>query len=995
MGLSVSRLLSGLFGKKEMRILMVGLDAAGKTTILYKLKLGEIVTTIPTIGFNVETVEYKNISFTVWDVGGQDKIRPLWRHYFQNTQGIIFVVDSNDRERIPEAREELQRMLNEDELRDALLLVFANKQDLPNAMNAAEITDKLGLHSLRQRQWFIQATCATSGDGLYEGLEWSHALMWGPYFIGFHVDGWLQTLATQDPGLIANDTSEASSSPSTYLDTHDTQPSSRRRKMWMPGAHFDEPSAPGQFPEGESRSNARDFLMASLKLPALLGLDTGFKEGTNFFGLDQPGGTETEESATPEILTRAPGDTGIETDPEDRTDYFDYPRKTPWERRKSQAPALKGSSEQLSSSPRAMPRRLDDDAWSVEDHTEPVTNASTELHPSAPRSAALSKTLHELDEVEISEFLNHFSRHTREVHLPSATRHFTRMPQWADFAYSSDEDEESIEPFAPSESLAKRHRQSRLLLHVDRGLHRLEMPEEVVPNGPPSACSTPGGGSAARRPGNDSELLRSNSMSAMGKPAKLKEPEDVVMAGDMSLDASAALLESPIDDQPRKHLRIADDAVEIPPELHDDHVDGVAFCVAYILALVEQYAPDDLDEAPVTEYRESRARSHIERLYIIAPFWEQLGLNLRTLYCWEVPPRTAAAAMIYFVLWYTDMLPSAFFLTLLYYVLQFRFFPQDESLLHQRVHERMVRGQHANRMAERLKRRSRLDILDLYKRWASTYGVVSQVAAGDVADFHEKIKNLLLWRNPHASRRTALILLLISLLVTLMSPALVFKTFFFFCGITFFALMPLQTLYPRYRRALNPLWWAVLGAPTDAQWAVQLLRKRHLRYQEWLHSVEARQAQGGATTSGGYTSGSDVPPPPPLTVADERFAQLPADTAAPASKQPKGKDGMDRRKLDSFLCQHYGVPGHLVVTPTHVYFSPLRVMGSGSKHYVTRVEDILGLRKTHGNRFWLWDTHGMKITRRGRNTLLLVNMARRDEAFNLLLTLASHQLQDL
>jgi ADP-ribosylation factor protein 1 len=81
--------------------------------------------------FNVETVEYKNIQFTVWDVGGQDKIRPLWRHYFQNTQGIIFVVDSNDRDRVVEAREELQRMLNEDELRDALLLVFANKQDLP------------------------------------------------------------------------------------------------------------------------------------------------------------------------------------------------------------------------------------------------------------------------------------------------------------------------------------------------------------------------------------------------------------------------------------------------------------------------------------------------------------------------------------------------------------------------------------------------------------------------------------------------------------------------------------------------------------------------------------------------------------------------------------------------------------------------------------------------------------------------------------------------
>ena len=217
MGLTISSLFTRLFGKKQMRILMgefclvfalysvcscllhfgsvailVGLDAAGKTTILYKLKLGEIVTTIPTIGFNVETVEYKNICFTVWDVGGQDKIRPLWRHYFQNTQGLIFVIDSNDRERVTEAQDELTKMvtimwiiiglnlilynflwqLQEDELRDAVLLVFANKQDLPNAMSAAELTDKLGLNQLRGRRWYIQATCATQGHGLYEGLDW-------------------------------------------------------------------------------------------------------------------------------------------------------------------------------------------------------------------------------------------------------------------------------------------------------------------------------------------------------------------------------------------------------------------------------------------------------------------------------------------------------------------------------------------------------------------------------------------------------------------------------------------------------------------------------------------------------------------------------------------------------------------------------------------------------------------------------------------------------
>ena len=128
MGLVFAKVWDRLFSKEEMRILMVGLDAAGKTTILYKLKLGEVVTTIPTIGFNVESVEYKNIKFTVWDIGGQDRIRPLWRHYFRGTQGLIFVVDCIDKDRINEARDELQRILYEEELKDTAQLIFANKQ---------------------------------------------------------------------------------------------------------------------------------------------------------------------------------------------------------------------------------------------------------------------------------------------------------------------------------------------------------------------------------------------------------------------------------------------------------------------------------------------------------------------------------------------------------------------------------------------------------------------------------------------------------------------------------------------------------------------------------------------------------------------------------------------------------------------------------------------------------------------------------------------------
>ncbi|KAF7793939.1 hypothetical protein EIP86_005062 [Pleurotus ostreatoroseus] len=131
MGANLSKALGKLFGNKEMRLLMLGLDAAGKTTILYKLKLNQSVTTIPTVGFNVETVTYKNVRFNVWDVGGQDKIRPLWRHYYTGTQGLVFVVDSQDRERIDEAKQELHRILSDREMKDCLLLVFANKQDLP------------------------------------------------------------------------------------------------------------------------------------------------------------------------------------------------------------------------------------------------------------------------------------------------------------------------------------------------------------------------------------------------------------------------------------------------------------------------------------------------------------------------------------------------------------------------------------------------------------------------------------------------------------------------------------------------------------------------------------------------------------------------------------------------------------------------------------------------------------------------------------------------
>lgn len=164
-------LLEGV-GKSEARILMLGLDAAGKTTILYKLKLDETVSSIPTIGFNVETVTpVKGVTFTVWDVGGQDKIRPLWKHYFHNTEGLVYVVDSSDKERINESRDELFWILDSEDMKGVPIIVLANKQDLPHALSTAEVSSKLGLPQIRTHPWFIQGTCAVSGEGLLAAME--------------------------------------------------------------------------------------------------------------------------------------------------------------------------------------------------------------------------------------------------------------------------------------------------------------------------------------------------------------------------------------------------------------------------------------------------------------------------------------------------------------------------------------------------------------------------------------------------------------------------------------------------------------------------------------------------------------------------------------------------------------------------------------------------------------------------------------------------------
>ena len=167
---AIEKLAAPFSSSKPTKILLLGLDGAGKTTVVYKLKLNEYMSTVPTIGFNVENIDYKNLRMTIWDVGGQKKIRDLWRHYYSHTDALIFIIDSCDEDRLELAKEELEAVLSDEELRDVPVLVYANKQDI-GRITPAEMMTKLEMNKMK-RSWKIQGTCAPSGEGLYEGLEW-------------------------------------------------------------------------------------------------------------------------------------------------------------------------------------------------------------------------------------------------------------------------------------------------------------------------------------------------------------------------------------------------------------------------------------------------------------------------------------------------------------------------------------------------------------------------------------------------------------------------------------------------------------------------------------------------------------------------------------------------------------------------------------------------------------------------------------------------------
>lgn len=151
-----------------------GLDNAGKTTILKKFNGEDISTISPTLGFNIKTLVYNGFNLNIWDIGGQQTIRSYWRNYFEQTDGIVWVVDTADKRRLSDCKKELHSLLKQEKLAGASLLIFANKQDLAGALSAKEIAEILDLEVLGRegRHWRIEGCSAVTGKGLIAGVDW-------------------------------------------------------------------------------------------------------------------------------------------------------------------------------------------------------------------------------------------------------------------------------------------------------------------------------------------------------------------------------------------------------------------------------------------------------------------------------------------------------------------------------------------------------------------------------------------------------------------------------------------------------------------------------------------------------------------------------------------------------------------------------------------------------------------------------------------------------
>ena len=172
MGFILSKIIEFFTSRNNFKIIILGMQNAGKTTILYRLSLGQLVKTTPTIGSNVEELIYNNVKFQAWDLGGQESTRSVWDVYYMNTDAVVYVIDSQDDEYFEESKSQFHKLILNPTLKNATILIFANKQDLPGANDVNKLIQDYEFFKIKEHIWHIQPCSALKGEGLVTGIKW-------------------------------------------------------------------------------------------------------------------------------------------------------------------------------------------------------------------------------------------------------------------------------------------------------------------------------------------------------------------------------------------------------------------------------------------------------------------------------------------------------------------------------------------------------------------------------------------------------------------------------------------------------------------------------------------------------------------------------------------------------------------------------------------------------------------------------------------------------